>query len=187
MNNKEKYFVLKRIIPILPLELLIFSFGMLISVAVLSKINDIVSLSGKVFSITFVIAGILGILSPFFSIRLLFKNKIKRHMMKKILVGMIIIQVIVFGAVLISGYNLIDQIIEMLREEVNIYMLLYGDYYYEILDASVEIWRKYCLITITTYTIGSFFGIVAAGIKMNDWLVNDNTENEYIENETVLN
>ena len=84
---------------------------------------------------------------------------------------MLIIQMIIFVIMLISGVNMIDQIIEVMKEEVSIEKMVLGNYYDVILDNSTKILKKYCWISTLLYTVGSFIGIFFAGIRMKKWTI----------------
>lgn len=169
MENNKKFFVLKRIIWFLPIQLIAFILPNALFLAIYSVIEEYITISDNIlFGIIYVMAFILGAVSTYVTGRLFFKNNVEKGMVKKIVIGLLITQVLFALAVYVTGNNVIDTAIETLRQQADIKKVLLGEHYYNLmLDNTLKVLKNVCLIAIVSHVIGGCISTTVLGIKLN--------------------
>lgn len=159
------------------IEIAVAYFLMMFELGVMNTINKFISLKEDIFiTVLYISSFIIGLVSTFFIVKILLKQVHKSSSLK-LTVGMFIIQILIFIVMIISGYQYVNQTVELLKEEEEaLESVFYDEYaikaivlgfdyeewkidYIKVLNESKSVWRKYAFITSSIYSISGFFWV----------------------------
>lgn len=186
MTNEEEQItnsIVKPIFLVGIIEIVVAYFLMMLELGVMKTINKFISLKEDIFiTILYISSFIIGLVSTFFIVKILLKQVHKSSSLK-LTVGMFIIQILIFIVMIISGYQYVNQTVELLKEEEALESVFYDEYaikalvlgfdyeewkidYIKVLNESKSVWRKYAFITSSIYSISGFLGYIMARIVL---------------------
>lgn len=181
MENKKNSCIKKLFLTIV-IEIVAFTAIMLFVLGIIKLLNEFLTINDIIYNtVMYISSTIIGIGSLLFVIKLLFKDSFEADK-KKIIIGMIFIQILVFILLFISAQDIINRTIISLKQEANIkaayydentieFLLFSSSYdewkakYIKEIDASKNVFQKYSLITISLHGLGALLGIAISSIK----------------------
>lgn len=176
-NEQLKGSIVKQVFLAGILEIVIAYILIVFELGIMNIINEIISLKNDVLVMVLYISSfIIGLVSTFFIVKILFK-KVYKNNVGKIAICMLVAQVLVFIIMTISGYQYVNQTIELLKEEETLESVFYDEYvmqsllfgynydewkqeYVKMIDEQKDTFNSYCVYTSACHIAGDVMGIV---------------------------
>ncbi len=159
------------------LEIVIAYILMVLELGIMNAINNFAPLKDDIIvKALFISSSMAGFIGTIFIMKMLFR-KVYKDNVGKITVCMLIVQVFVCIIMTISGYQYVDQTINLLKEEENLESVFYDEYaikglvwgynydewkqeYIKWIDKQKDTFNSYSILAVACHTIGAAMGIV---------------------------